>query len=136
MTDTFRHLGVCTGLFFCLLGSPEGAAAQTTALFLDSEPGDYVGQGLTQTLLPGVNQFSPSISSDRSTINLYVTSADVYWYLNFAMPGRLPFAPGVYENAIGWSSSSTPPPILEVRNLRGGGCSSSVGRFITAAISI
>ena len=50
-------------LFVCLfaLFAPAVAAAQTTALFFDSQPGDYIGRGKRQTWTEANLKFDGSV---------------------------------------------------------------------------
>src|SRR5688572_26245412 len=96
----FVRLGVSLLL---LLGGALSAAAQTgtTALYFDSQPGDYIGQGLERTWTEPELTFSASVSTDRSRVTIATNGPDwtFSWHLNFAAPQGTPLVPGEYEYA-------------------------------------
>jgi hypothetical protein len=61
---------------------------QTTVLVVDSEPGDYVGQGLQRTFTPADLTFTGTVSFDRSvvTISARTSSFSDRWDLSFSAP--------------------------------------------------
>src|SRR4029453_15752996 len=87
-------LFVCTGAM--------SAQAQTTALFFDSQAGDYIGQGQQRTWTPADLKFTVKPSSP-SSITLSATnfesSPSVWWYLDFRAPEGTTLTPGLYDRA-------------------------------------
>jgi hypothetical protein len=57
--------------FVCLFSAGASGATPKTFLTLNSQPGDYVGQGITQTLTPADGTFSISNSSDAVSISFH-----------------------------------------------------------------
>src|SRR5205085_6156879 len=82
--------------FFCAFAS--GATPQTF-LTLNSQPGDYVGQGITQTFTPADGTFSVSNSSDTVSISFSTPTFSQFWYLNFGSASTVKFALGEYDGA-------------------------------------
>jgi hypothetical protein len=107
------------------------AGAQTTALYLDSQPGDYIGQGVQQTWTSPELTFRVS-SASQSNVSLQADdfpAGSTWWYLNFAAPVSGFLAPGIYEDAIRYPFESPAMPGLSVSG-SGRGCNTSTGRFI------
>ena len=57
--------------FVCLFSAVASGATPKTFLTLNSQPGDYIGQGITQTLTPADGTFSVSNSSDAVSISFH-----------------------------------------------------------------
>ena len=110
--------------------SARSAGAQTTAVYFDSQPGDFIGQGVQQTWTPPTVDITASASPDRShvTISLQGTGF-VFWDLNFAGAAGGPIVPGVYENAIRYPFQSSFAYGLDVSG-DGRGCNTLIGRFV------
>ena len=130
---------VCTALTVAVLGLvvgvlPATAQTATTALFVDSQPGDYVGQGVRRTWTPADVVFSGSLSNDRSSVTISAIGANgTHWRLQFGAPLNTPLTPGTYEHAIAWRSN--PLSFLAVSDyLRN--CPTGVGRFHVYEISV
>jgi hypothetical protein len=60
-----RTIFAFTVVLWC---STSTVQAQTTALFFDSQPGDYIGQGLTQTWTSAELTFSATSSTPSSIV--------------------------------------------------------------------
>ena len=101
----------------------------TTALFLDSQPGDTVGQGVQRTLTPLDGTFG-AFRNYRNGVNIGWFAPpgmpSSSWSLEFASRGNFPLVEGSYGSAGGWS---TPLNALSVSGL-GNGCSNLTGRYI------
>jgi hypothetical protein len=124
-------------LAMCLTAVPVATQAQTTALYVDSESGDYIGQGLRQTWTAGMLDFTATISSDRSHVAVSARDAafTTRWLLNFAAPSGVSLAPGVYENASRYPFQPSVSPGLSVSG-SWGGCNTVVGRFVIHEITV
>ena len=115
-------------LFVFLVSVPSARAQTTTALFLDSQPGDYIGQGLRRTLTSSDLAFTASTrGTEPVQITVSAGGSDYFttWYMNFV---TLHGTPGVYENAVRESSIYFVSPQLNVYG-SGRGCNTVAGRF-------
>jgi hypothetical protein len=116
---------------------PTPASAEVLSsglLFLNSEPGDSVGQGQQLTLttdnarFEGFNNFG---GPDTPCVYFRVFSTEgSFWTLSFAGADGAPLIPGVYEGATRWGCGLQGPgePGLEVVG-EGRGCNALTGRF-------
>jgi hypothetical protein len=107
-----------------------------TALYLWSEPGDYIGGGLERIFTPEEVDFNVSrnfpggvsffINNDFSR-----SEADnsIWWNLDFAPPVDLPLIPGGYGKATG-SNSPTKPRIRVIGDSIGCGSGRVAGKFV------
>jgi hypothetical protein len=112
-----------------LLASTTGAYAQTTLLSLNSQPGDYIGQGQQRTLTTADGQFSASTNYDNGvSLSFRGTNTAAWWYLDFAGPGNLRLSPGVYEHATRFPFQAANVPGLSVSG-NGRGCNMLTGSF-------
>lgn len=116
---------------FALL-SAASARAQTTALYLDSQDGEYVGGGQERTLtLSETVQFSPA-GSTRSAVNITIRDSPVWphteWQVRLAAPQNGILTPGVYEEAQSHIGAGVVRPGLNVSG-DGRSCGGSIGRF-------
>ncbi|MEZ5287743.1 MAG: fibronectin type III domain-containing protein [Vicinamibacterales bacterium] len=113
----------------CLLAGAIEAQAQTTILDLDSEPGDYIGQGLHRTFTPADGAFSLSRNFDNGvSVSFYGTDPGVWWFLDFAAPADVPLAPGIYAGAMRYPFQDPTAPGLSVSG-EGRGCNTLTGDF-------
>ena len=121
-----RHVALA---LFWLLAVALRADAQTTALYFDSQPGDYVGQGQTRTWTDAELTFILTLSPDRSqlTVTTAFDPTKDNWRLVFAGPRGTALGSGIYEPAL---DAPFQPPHLSGINVGGNGrgCD-SVGRF-------
>ena len=118
-------------LILAALTLPTALAATPaqTFLSLDSQPGDYVGQGMIQTFTPVDGTFS--VQGTTSYISVFfMTPTYQFWTLNFRAPSGQKFVSGVYEAERSSSSAAT-------MDIGGGGrgCNQSVGRFLIADLA-
>jgi hypothetical protein len=115
-----RRLGLLAALALLAPAAPGRAA---TYAFLDSAPGDYVGSGMQQTLVPA-NGFAVTRGFDNT---LTVTQQfPRRWTFRFRAPGGAVLAPGAYEGATRFGSATA--PTLEVSGASNG-CNAIAGRF-------
>jgi hypothetical protein len=123
MTRAVRRASPFLVALWVLLAAPIHSSAQTTALYLDSQPGDYIGQGERQTITPGAIVFTASQSDpliDDVVITAQTSNFSTVWRTWFVPPEGLSLAPGLYEN--------TSRSQLDVSGM-GRGCGGSNGRF-------
>jgi hypothetical protein len=85
------------------LAMPAAAGAKTL-LIMDSEGSDYIGQGELRTFDPGDGLFDGTVSYGGASIGF---DGSEFWTLNFAAPGDVPLAPGLYEGAVGLTHGPT-----------------------------
>jgi hypothetical protein len=94
-------------IFLGLTGFTSTVSA-ATFLFMDSEPGDYIGQGEIRNFTTEDGNFTASINFDNGvSINFDGTE---FWFLDFAAPGAVPLVPGVYEGATRFPFQSPTEP--------------------------
>ena len=113
-------------LLGALLAVPAGASAQTTQLFLDSQPGDYIGGGVQQTYTILDGTFTASHFGGTVNVMFRTPTFSHFWTLNFSAPDGTPLVPGVYEGAGRFSQPGQPG--LDVSG-DGRGCNMVTGRF-------
>ena len=107
---------------------PGRADAQTTILFLDSQPGDYIGGGVQHTVTPATGSFTASRNFDNG-VSISVNTTGGVWSLAFAAPGDATLTPGTYDNATRWPFQSPTNPGLSISGM-GRGCNTLTGNFI------
>lgn len=127
----FRVAAVCLVLFF---GCFRAQAAQTV-LYLNSQPGDYIGQGIQQTLTPADGTFSVQASSNGGLqVAFYTANYSSWWYLNFGPPTGSKLTKSVYEGAQRSAFHSPTKPGIDVYG-NGRGCNVIVGRFLVSQLT-
>lgn len=81
------------------VGLPGASAAQTTALYFDSEFGDYVGQGKQSTFTPATTTITVS-RNYANGISFSVTAGPIYgWGGDFSAADNALLTVGMYTNA-------------------------------------
>lgn len=122
---TRRFLGIVL-----LLGVTAFAAVHAdTVLELDSETGDYIGQGITQTLTTADGAFSAERIDGGVHIHFEGTDAGVWWDVYLVPPEGTQFGPGTYTEAARWPFQSPRKPGLDVSG-DGRGCNTLNGWFV------
>jgi hypothetical protein len=108
-----------------------GSALQAgTLLFLNSQPGDYIGQGQVVQLGPGDGTFTATRTFDNGVgITFNGSALGEFWSLDFAAPMGAPLTPGAYEGATRYPFQAASAPGLDVSG-DGRGCNMSTGRFV------
>ncbi|MBA2306337.1 MAG: hypothetical protein H0W08_27415, partial [Acidobacteria bacterium] len=86
----------------CLLACPlvpATAGAQTTALYVDSQAGDPIGEGQERTWTTADLTFRASGSASRRQVSIDADTPNfsTLWSLDFAAPLGMQLTPGVYE---------------------------------------
>jgi hypothetical protein len=107
---------------------PSRAHAQTTILFFDSQPGDYIGGGVQQTVTPANGSFVASRNFSNG-VSVQVNTTGGGWTLAFAAPGNALLTPGTYDNATRWPFQSPVNPGLSIFGM-GRGCNTLTGSFV------
>ncbi len=108
-----------------LLGCHTSVAA--TILYLDSESGDYIGQGITQTITDADATFTASSNYDNG-VSVSINSSTTWWNTNFAAPFEAELLPSTYIEAARFSFQSITQAGLSVTG-DGRGCNTLTGHF-------
>lgn len=112
--------------------SASAAHAQTTALFMDSQPGDYIGKGVQHTYTPSDGAFTVSRNYNNGVSLTAIGPAySFWWYFDFAASGKVPLGVGTYDSARRY-------PFAVGNGLsisgNGAGCNQLTGRFVVREI--
>src|SRR6266849_5775531 len=106
------------------------AAHAGTQLFLNSQAGDYIGQGQGRLITPADGTFTASRNFDNGvSVDFAGTAPGDFWSLDFAAPMGTTLVPGVYEGATRWPFQAASSPGLSVYG-DGRGCNTLTGRFV------
>ncbi|HVS36074.1 MAG TPA: Ig-like domain-containing protein, partial [Gemmataceae bacterium] len=105
---------------------PQGG---TTSLYLNSQPGDYIGQGQTNAWTTATGSFTASRNFDNGVSFSYQdANPSVWWYLDFAAPYDATLTPGYYGGATRYPFQASSQPGLDVRG-EGRGSNTLTGAF-------
>jgi alpha-tubulin suppressor-like RCC1 family protein len=108
-------------------GQGGGLGAGLTLINLVSQPGDHIGRGASQTLIPGMGTFTASRFGGVSLV--FHGQGSPSWIFLFRAPFEALLTPGAYEDARGGSEVFMPSkPRLDVSGA-GSGCNTITGRF-------
>ena len=122
-----RSSAVVGGVLFILHLLPASAAGQTTVLDFKSQPGDYIGGGVDQTMTPADGNFT-AFRNFNNGVTISFSGGARWWNLNFAAPQDAQLVPGVYEGATRWPFHSPTHPGMDISG-EGRGCNALIGRF-------
>lgn len=118
-----------------ILASCAGASAASTLLILNSQSGDYVGGGITQTFTPADGTFAVNTTYNGGVqVSFQTPSFSSWWYLDFGPPSGQAFQVGEYEGAQRFAFHSPTKPGLDVFG-DGRGCNIVAGRFLVSDIT-
>lgn len=112
-----------------VLTAPAAAAAQSTVLIFQSEPGDYIGQGQTATYTPAMSQDFSVERNSRGGLSARIVGPDYdfWWTLDFVAAEGRPLTVGYYPGALRY-------PFAKVNAMdvsgSGRGCNTLTGRFL------
>lgn len=112
-------------IFFTSLFTISANAA--SLLYMNSEPGDYIGQGQEWNISDVDHTLTATKNYDNG-VNVNINGT-TWWTLSFAAPGDVLLAPGAYENATRFPFQSPTNPGLSVSGM-GRGCNTLTGRFV------
>jgi len=116
-----------------VVASASSADAQTTALFFDSQQGDYIGAGIQRSYTAADATFQiRTYSAGNFDISVIGPSYDFWWYLHFAAANGAPLQVGLYPWATRWPF--TPFTGMDVSG-DGRGCNELTGRFLVREIA-
>ena len=101
-----------------------------TFLYLNSQPGDYIGGGIEQLYTSMDSTISGSLPQNSDTFSGSVNQDNFthWWYVNIAAPRGIPLAVGSYEGAVRAPFRPPGTPGLDVYG-DGRGCNTLTGRF-------
>jgi hypothetical protein len=86
------------------------ATSSATYLYFNSDPGDYIGQGVTQTWTPVDGTFTASGSSNHTFAAVDFNGGDTNWTLDFAAPaGQQLIAGQQYTGAMRYPFQGSAP---------------------------
>lgn len=108
-------------------------AHATSTLYLNSQPGDYIGGGVQTTLTDGDGSFTYADSANVVSISFMSTDNSQWWYLHFASPQNTTLANGPYVGATRWPFQSPTLPGQDISG-DGRGCNMSSGLFVVRQI--
>jgi hypothetical protein len=116
-----RFLALCLAAGTLISASPSDAK---TLLILQSEEGDYIGQGELRTFQAGDGTFTAMRSGDQG-VSVSFSGAES-WFLDFAAPADAELQPILYPDAERFNSATVPG--LDVGG-DGRGCNQVEGAF-------
>ncbi|MBW3574219.1 MAG: S-layer homology domain-containing protein [Actinobacteria bacterium] len=129
---TRRRLPALAVVVLLVLGFVVGAADSARAEFtntwlrFDSDPGDYIGQGVDRTWYLVDGEFTARAGPGLVTVSF--NGGTEWWTLDFKAPSGRDLEPGPYEGATRYPFQSPAKPGLDVSG-SGRGCNTSTGRF-------
>lgn len=99
-------------------------------LYMNSEPGDYIGQGIEQLYTSNDSSITGNLSDDGGGFfgSAIQGAYDHWWYVDLTAPAGEQLAVGSYENAERYPFNSYGHPGLSVYG-DGRGCNTLTGRF-------
>ncbi len=103
------------------------SALAGTALTLRSEEGDYIGQGQSTTYPEASGTFTATRNFDGG-VSVQYTGASESWSVDFAAPGGVDLAPGLYEKGTRFPFQEVDEPGLSISGA-GRGCNELEGKF-------
>ena len=110
-----------------VLLTPTRSEAQTTALFLDSQPGDTVGFGGQKLFLPSTGSVFTIQQNTTHEVTIRINGPEsAFWFLNFNAPNSLPLQVGTYNGATRYPFT----PFAGMAVSGGSGCNDLTGRFV------
>lgn len=125
------------GFFLILVGSlifATSAFGQVTSLTLNSDPGDFVGQGQFTFLTPADGSFSAQQNFDQGVSVSFFGQPGIFWFLDFAAPNNQLLTVGTYTGAARFPFQSSSQPGLSVAG-DGRGCNTLTGNFQVLEVS-
>ena len=120
-----------------LLVVPSLVFAQETSLFMDSEPGDFIGQGQQWYYNPDSAEFTITPNYGTNGVRVNLQTADPswgWWTLHFNAPEGDDLVVGNYVNAARYPFNGPYYPGLSVSGM-GRGCNTLTGSFVVHEIT-
>src|SRR5882672_3041827 len=133
---SFRaHRFICLIVFVLLLPCAGFAATPVTYLYLNSQPGDFIGQGIAQKFTPADGTFSLSKSSTAVIMSFNTPDYGQYWTVSFNSSAAVKVGKGQYEAAHATSFLPSARPGIDIYG-DGRACGNLVGRFLVSDFSL
>jgi len=98
--------GTATATLNLTITPPNQSTGPYSTLQMRSDPGDYIGQGLTYSLTPSDGSFSGTGSTSTVTISFRNVDFSQNWTLSFSAPTGSSLGVGNYPDATGTASST------------------------------
>jgi len=113
--------------------------AQETSLYMDSEPGDYIGQGQEWYYTPDTADFSAGQigNSSLNGVQCWINTLEPswgWWNLNFTAPAGMELTVGEYTGATRYPFNDPDEPGLSISGM-GRGCNTLTGNFYVHEIT-
>ena len=106
-----------------------------TLLFLNSQPGDSIGQGEGRLITPADGTFSASRNLDDGVnVDFAGYAPGDSWSVDFAAPFGATLVPGAYEGAMRWGFQPASAPGLSAYG-EGRDCGILTGRFVVLGVT-
>ena len=118
--------GTAAGALTITIDPPQRSRGPFTALFINSAPGDTLGQGQVNFYGPSDGEFRPSGSPRSVFVSFNTPDREISWDIAFEVPYGQELQLGTYRGA--QRSYSTNAPTLTIYS-RSGSCSDAVGEF-------
>jgi hypothetical protein len=99
-----------------------------------SEPGDVIGEGQYNRLVPGIGAFSASCDGNEVRVNFDAPDHDQFWSMVFKAPSDQPLRRGTYES-VSRVAADHPNATMMISE-RDRSCSEVIGRFTIRDIDL
>lgn len=129
------HISLAILSLASLLSPVAYGTTPQTFITLISQPGDYIGQGITQTYTAANGTFSVSNSSDSASVSFHTSDYSQFWYLDFGSPSTGKFGRGEFDGAQRTAFRSPTRPGIDVSG-DGRGCNIATGRFLVSDFAL
>jgi Calx-beta domain len=120
-------------LLFAVLALVSSISAAQTFLSLDSQPGDYIGQGVNQSFTPSDGTFVVQKLSNGVQFSFHTADYSSNWNLFFGPASGLTLTRSEYEGAQRFAFHSPTKPGMDVSG-DGRGCNTIIGRFLVSSV--
>jgi len=131
-----RKLKLILAVGIFVLAACERVGAASTLLLLNSQPGDYIGGGITQTFTPSDGTLAVNATYNGGVqVSFQAPNFSSWWYLNFGPLSGQALTVGEYEGAQRFAFHSPTRPGLDVYG-DGRGCNIVAGRFLVSDITL
>ncbi len=124
--------GTASATLQLVIDPPGQSTGPYTALFMESDSGDYIGQGLVYLFTPADGYFNGYAAANTASISF--TSADDFdfWTVGLGSPVESTLGIGPYFNALRFGSSANPS--IDIYG-SGRGCNQTSGDFEVEELS-
>ena len=131
---SMKHLSILLSVI-CLSIYASKAQAQVTSLTMNSDSGDYIGQGQFYFFTPADGNFTASQNYDQGvSLSFGTPNFSEWWNLDFAAPNNQLLTVGTYSGAARFPFQASNQPGLSVDG-DGRGCNTLTGSFTVLEVS-